>query len=113
LSDTSDLTEFFYLTTIGRKSGKPHQIEIWYVEHDGCYYVVAETRDHADWVRNIVHNPAVTYSVGSSRAAQLPATARPVDPAREPELAAAVSALMDAAYEWSDGLIVEVKPGSR
>ena len=36
--------------------------------------------------------------------------ARAIDPAQEPELAAAVSALMDAAYEWSDGLIIEIKP---
>jgi deazaflavin-dependent oxidoreductase (nitroreductase family) len=110
LSENGDLTEFFYLTTIGRKSGKPHQIEIWFVEHDGSYYIVSEGRDHTDWVRNVLQNPAVTYSVGSRSAEQLPATARPLDPAHEPELAAAVSALMDAAYEWSDGLIVEIKP---
>jgi deazaflavin-dependent oxidoreductase (nitroreductase family) len=113
LSESSDPTEFFYLTTIGRKSGKPHQIEIWYVEYDGSYYMVSEAHDHADWVRNILHNPAVTYSIGSSSAAQLPAAARPVDPMHEPELAAAVSGLMDAAYDWSSGLIVEVKPSSR
>lgn len=106
-------TEYFYLTTVGRKSGKPHQIEIWFVEHDGCYYLVSEGRGRTDWVRNILTTPAVTFSVGSRDAPQSEGTARPVDPAREPELAAAVSALMEAAYDWSDGLIVEVKPAGR
>lgn len=31
--------------------------------------------------------------------------------AARPELATAVSALMDAKYEWRDGLIVELAPG--
>ena len=34
--------QYLYLTTIGRKSGKPHSIEIWFVAHDGCYYMVNE-----------------------------------------------------------------------
>ncbi len=31
-----------YLTTTGWKSGRPHEIEIWYTEWEGRYYVVAE-----------------------------------------------------------------------
>lgn len=110
MSQGGEPTEFFYLTTTGRKSGKPHQIEIWYVEHDGCFYIVAEGRERADWVQNILASPAVSFSIGSRAAAQTDGTARTIDPAQEPELAAAVSALMDAAYEWSDGLSVEIKP---
>jgi len=30
---------FFYLTTTGRKTGKPHKIEIWFVEHKSCYFL--------------------------------------------------------------------------
>ena len=30
---------FLYLTTIGRVSGQPRTIEIWFVEHDGAFYV--------------------------------------------------------------------------
>jgi len=26
---------FLYLTTRGRRSGRPHQIEIWFAAHDG------------------------------------------------------------------------------
>lgn len=110
MSDSGTATEFFYLTTTGRKSGNPHQIEIWYVEHEGRYYIVSEGRERADWVQNIIASPPVTYSLGSRSAPQSAGTARVVDPETEPELADTVSALMHAAYEWSDGLIVEIKP---
>ena len=35
---------------------------------------------------------------------------RIIDSSEEPELAKKVSDLMDAKYEWSDGLIVELRP---
>ena len=35
---------------------------------------------------------------------------REVDPAKEPDLAAAVRKRMDAKYDWSEGLIVELRP---
>ncbi len=106
---------FLYLTTVGRKTGSPRHIEIWYVEHNGSYYMVAEHREETAWVKNIRANPVVTFSVGKggSEEARLPltqATARTVSPADEPELAAAVSKLMDEKYNWSDGLIVELSP---
>ena len=34
--------EFLYLTTVGRKTGRVHEIEIWFVERDGRLYVLAE-----------------------------------------------------------------------
>jgi deazaflavin-dependent oxidoreductase (nitroreductase family) len=99
--------EYLYLTTTGWKSGRPHEIEIWYVPHDERYYLVAETRERAHWVQNIRHNPAIHLRVG---ARSTPGFGRVVDPAAEPTLAAAVRALMDAKYNWSDGLIVELTP---
>ena len=32
---------FLYLTTIGRRTGLPREIEIWFTERDGRYYVIA------------------------------------------------------------------------
>ncbi|MBP8972502.1 MAG: nitroreductase family deazaflavin-dependent oxidoreductase [Anaerolineae bacterium] len=98
---------YLYLTTTGWRSGSPHRIEIWFVAHDGRYYLVSEKREQSHWVQNIRRNPAVTFHVEDKAFA---GTGRIVDPAQEPELAAAVSALMDAKYEWSDGLIVELAP---
>lgn len=99
--------QFLYVTTTGWRTGNPHEIEIWFVAHAGCYYIVSELREQSHWVQNIRRNPAVTVRVGEE---SFRGTGRVIDPAAEPDLAAAVSALMDAKYEWSDGLIVELKP---
>ena len=106
---------FLYLTTRGRVSGEPRQIEIWFVEHGGKYYVVAEMREQAGWVKNLKASPSVTFSVGprsapASVVPPTPATARAVDREASPELSAAVAKAMDAKYRWSDGLIVELTP---
>jgi deazaflavin-dependent oxidoreductase (nitroreductase family) len=101
---------YLYLTTTGRLTGNPHEIEIWFVEYAGNYYLVSEYPDRADWVKNISHNPAVKFRVGNRSAESIPGTGRMVDRAAEPELAAAVSRLMDAKYDWSSGQIVELKP---
>src|SRR5690349_17148101 len=100
---------FLYMTTTGRKTGLPRSIEIWFVEHNGCHYMVAEHREETSWVKNIQSNPSVTFSVGigSNHEATLPltpATGRTVSRTDEPELAEAVSILMDEKYDWSDGL---------
>lgn len=99
--------QFLYLTTTGWKTGNPHEIEIWFVAHADRYYIVSEMRENSHWVQNIAHNPAITFRVGE---VTYHGTGRVVDAAAEPQLAAAVSALMDAKYEWSDGLIMELTP---
>lgn len=106
---------FLYLTTRGRVSGLPRRIEIWFVELGGKHYIVAEHRENAGWVKNLTASPSVSFSVGprdapASVVPETPATARPVDRTASPELAAAVARAMDAKYNWSDGLIVELTP---
>src|SRR3954468_8256208 len=98
---------FLYLTTIGRRTGLPREIEIWFTERDGLYYVIAEHRDRAQWVQNIRAQPRVTVRLGERR---FSAAARLIDRGREPALAQAVAALSEAKYGWSDGLIVELTP---
>lgn len=107
--------QFLYLTTTGRTSGEPRQIEIWFAEHAGRYYLVSERREQSGWVKNIERTPEVSFSVGtrSNQQEALPlcrATARLVRADKEPELARAVSARMDTKYGWSNGLIVELAP---
>ena len=98
---------FLHLTTTGRRTGLPREIEIWFTERDGRYYVIAENRERAHWVQNLRADPRVRFRVGSLETAGL---ARVVDAASEPQLHAAVRALSDAKYGWSDGLIVELTP---
>lgn len=102
--------DYVYMTSRGHKSGKPHSIEIWFVEHAGHCYIVAGEREKAHWVQNIRRDPTITFRVGrrDDGAPERPGRARVIDLAVEAELASAVSALMDEKYEWSDGLIVEL-----
>ena len=55
---------FAYLTTIGRRTGRPHRIEIWFATEDGRVYLLAGGRERADWVRNVQANPRVTIDLG-------------------------------------------------
>ena len=96
--------KFLYLTTTGHISGNPHEIEIWYVEHEGCYYLISEKRKAAHWVQNIGADPAVSFRLGEVTAA---AVASIPDNAN---LIAAVEAKMDAKHGWSKGLVVEIRP---
>lgn len=99
--------QYLYLTTRGWKTGRDHMIEIWFVAHGGRYYLVSEHRERSHWVRNIQREPEVAFYVGDR---SFTGRGRVIDPAGEPGLAATVVALMDAKYEWSDGLIVELEP---
>jgi deazaflavin-dependent oxidoreductase (nitroreductase family) len=97
---------FLYLTTTGRVSGQPREIEIWFTEHGGAFYLIAEHRDRAKWVVNILAEPKVKVRVGDGR---FDAVARVVRDDEDPELTSAVKKLFDAKYGWSDGLVVELK----
>jgi deazaflavin-dependent oxidoreductase (nitroreductase family) len=56
--------EFCYLTTFGRTTGRPHEIEIWFAAAGGELYVLSGGRDASDWVQNIVANPEVSVRIG-------------------------------------------------
>jgi deazaflavin-dependent oxidoreductase (nitroreductase family) len=51
------------LTTTGRKSGRPRVTPLQYEEIDGAIYLGAARGHKADWVRNILADPAVTVRV--------------------------------------------------
>ena len=97
--------KYLYLTTTGRRSGRPRQIEIWFTRHGGRYYLVAEHGRRAQWVQNLLAKPAVRVRVGSRR---FRAAARVVDHARERALVAEVRRRSEAKYGWGDGLVVEI-----
>lgn len=48
---------FAYLTTTGRVTGAPHEIEIWFAPVDRTVYFLAGDRERADWVRNVQRDP--------------------------------------------------------
>ena len=100
---------FLYLTTVGWRSGRPHEIEIWYASLDGRFYLISELGERAHWVQNLRHDPAVQIRFGDQRFAGF---GRVVDPSREPALADRVRAIFELRYAWSDGLLVELSPAS-
>ena len=55
---------YTYLTTTGRRTGRPHRIEIWFAVEEGHMYLLSGGRDRADWVRNLQANPHVTVELG-------------------------------------------------
>jgi deazaflavin-dependent oxidoreductase (nitroreductase family) len=52
-----------YLTTVGRRTGRPHRIEIWFAVHSGRLYLLSGGRDRSDWVRNLQAYPQVTVEL--------------------------------------------------
>lgn len=104
-------TKYLYLTTTGHRSGKRHVIEIWFVAHDGCYYIVSEKGEASHWVRNIRANPLIRFRLGSAmNDGGAAADGRAVIPV-DASLIAAVKAKMDAKYGWSNGLVVGIRGG--
>jgi deazaflavin-dependent oxidoreductase (nitroreductase family) len=55
--------DYCYLTTIGRRTGRPHRIEIWYAADGDTLYLLAGAGRSSDWVQNLVADPAVLVEV--------------------------------------------------
>lgn len=56
--------QYCYLTTTGRRTGEPHEIEIWFAVEDGRIYLLSGRGERADWVKNLRLEPRVTVRVG-------------------------------------------------
>jgi deazaflavin-dependent oxidoreductase (nitroreductase family) len=57
---------YCYLTTTGRVTGTPHEIEIWFghaAERASTIYLLSGGRDASDWVRNLARDPRVTVRI--------------------------------------------------
>ena len=89
--------ELYYVTTTGRRTGRPHEVESWCVAVGDALYLMAGSGERSDTVRNALADPRVTVRVGDDTRA---ATARLVDDAAED---AAVRAAMVAKYETKPG----------
>lgn len=65
------------ITTIGRKSGEPRRLEIWFHNINGRLYITG-TPGPRDWYANMVENPEFTFHLKQSVEADLSARARPI-----------------------------------
>jgi deazaflavin-dependent oxidoreductase (nitroreductase family) len=86
VSELADLAgeRYCYLTTIGRVSGRPREIEIWFHLEGRALYMLAEGRGRANWVRNLRADPAVSVRIADRT---FPGTARIVEDPEEELLA--------------------------
>ena len=64
-SDSGSLAgeDFCYLTTAGRLTGRPHEIEIWFALDGDTLYMLSGARDRSDWVKNLRLTPQVTVRI--------------------------------------------------
>jgi deazaflavin-dependent oxidoreductase (nitroreductase family) len=90
--------EYCYLTTTGRKSGKPHEIEIWFGINANSLYLLSGGGDDSDWVKNLRLNPNVTVRIAKHT---FTGTARIVRNIEEESLA---RPMLAAKYQsWHEG----------
>jgi deazaflavin-dependent oxidoreductase (nitroreductase family) len=89
--------EYCYLTTTGRVSGHPHEIEIWFGIQNSTLYLLSGSPS-SDWVKNLLKNPAVTVRIEERT---FHGTARLVN---EPEEDVTARFLLAEKYqEWEEG----------
>jgi deazaflavin-dependent oxidoreductase (nitroreductase family) len=90
---------FCYLTTTGRVTGRPHEIEIWFafVPETHTLYMLSGGGDRSDWVKNLRRNPGVTIRIAQRRFAGL------AREARDPEEDDLARRLLVEKYESSRG----------
>jgi len=70
------------ITTIGRSSGEPKRLEIWFHNVDDRYYITGRPGPRS-WYANVLANPAITFHFKESTEADLDGVARAVTDADE------------------------------
>jgi deazaflavin-dependent oxidoreductase (nitroreductase family) len=90
--------DYCYLTTTGRVTGNPHEIEIWFGTGESSIYLLSGGGRDSDWVKNLIKNPSVTVRIAKTVFA---GTARLVtDPEEE---TTARYMLAEKYQEWEEG----------
>jgi deazaflavin-dependent oxidoreductase (nitroreductase family) len=91
--------DFCYLTTTGRVTGKPHEIEIWFGLDPGgqTLYMLAGGGDTSDWVKNLHQDPEVWVRIADEH---FDGRARVVENTEEDDLA---RRLLVGKYERNPG----------
>ena len=88
--------DYCYLTTTGRVSGRPHEIEIWFGARNNTFYLLSGS-GKSDWVKNLRKNPAVTVRIAKHTFA---GTARIVNDKEEDTVARYL--LAEKYQEWEE-----------
>ena len=90
--------DYCYLTTTGRMSGRPHEIEIWFGAKGTSIYLLSGGGDRSDWVKNLLKDPHVSVYIAKHH---FNGMARIVKD--EQEETSARYMLAEKYQEWEDG----------
>lgn len=90
--------DYCYLTTKGRVSGRPHEIEIWFGVRNNSVYLLSGGGDKSDWVQNLLKDPSVTVRIAKH---VFTGTARIVKDEKEEVTARYL--LAEKYQEWEEG----------
>lgn len=82
------------ITTIGRKSGRPRRIEIYFHQFEGDYYLTGRPGPRRDWQANIEANPEFTLHLKRGVTADIPVVGDP-EPDRAKRRAILLRALVE------------------
>ena len=101
------------ITTTGRKTGRPHRIEIWFHNLDGRLLITGSPGPR-DWYANLLAQPRFTLHLKQTARADLPAMASPVrERARRRNVLSRILNIIDKADEIESYVdrspLVEVK----
>jgi len=55
--------KLIHVTTLGRRTTKPHMVELWFAVNRGGVYLSHEGED-TDWMKNIRRNGDVSFEIG-------------------------------------------------
>ena len=58
---------YCYLTTTGRVTGKPHEIEIWFGMDGDTIYLLSGGGEKSDWVKNMRVQPRVEVRIAKKK----------------------------------------------
>ena len=100
LADLLERANLIKLTTTGRKSGRPHIVELWfaYQPDQNIIYLLAHqgaSQQGTDWYRNALANPTVIIS---ARGQDITAHLEPVADSKVEALEQHIRALFDDKY---------------
>ena len=96
------------ITTVGRSSGEPKRLEIWFHNVDDRYYITGRPGPRS-WYANVLADPSITFHLKESVEADLDGTARAVtDPDEKRSVFLSAKKLSEYinesnVQEWVDG----------
>ena len=99
--------QVLHVTTIGRVTARPRELEIWFILCREKFYLFAERGEAAGWVKNIRRHPLVRVRIGERR---IDAVAKVLDYRSDRRLWDEVQSIAKRKYGWGDGLPVELSP---